>query len=34
MLEWHVADVKNIANDDQVTLTIAKSFEIYGKEIT
>ena len=29
MLERHIADIKNIAGDDQVTITIAKSFEIY-----
>ena len=32
-LKRHIADVKSIAGDDQATLTIAKTFEIYVYEI-
>ena len=33
LLKQHAADIKNIAGDDQVTLTIAKPIEIYIYEI-
>ena len=32
-LKWHVADIKIIASDDQLTLTITKFFKIYIYEI-
>ena len=33
MLKRYIADIKNITGDDQVTLSIAKSFTIYVNEI-